>query len=110
MKPNSARKAAQRAISASSCEQCGAIEKLQRHHPDLSKPLEVEVLCQPCHAAEHMASGTWGRGRKLPRKCVVCSKEFLHGHSKAKTCSPQCRSERGRQNAERRWSRTRARA
>lgn len=31
---------------------CGAT-KTQAHHPDYSKPLEVEWLCSGCHAKKH---------------------------------------------------------
>lgn len=30
------------------CERCGS-EKSQMHHPDYSKPLEIEWYCDPCH-------------------------------------------------------------
>jgi ribosomal protein S27AE len=34
------------------CEVCGA-KKVQAHHDDYSKPLEVRWLCIPCHAKHH---------------------------------------------------------
>jgi hypothetical protein len=41
----------------SDCSRCGAenVEPrlLQAHHPDYSKPLEVEWLCSMCHGGEH---------------------------------------------------------
>jgi len=37
----------------SKCSQCGATEKLQRHHPDYAKPLEVVTLCMTCHKKLH---------------------------------------------------------
>lgn len=36
-----------------SCPKCGATERLQKHHPDYKKPLEVLWLCQPCHKKLH---------------------------------------------------------
>ena len=34
------------------CEKCGA-SPAQAHHPDYSKPLDVQWLCPPCHVNEH---------------------------------------------------------
>ena len=42
-----------RNIDAKKCEVCGSTENLERHHPDYSKPLEVQVLCKRCHNAKH---------------------------------------------------------
>lgn len=36
-----------------SCEHCGYAGKLQMHHPDYSKPLEVVFLCTKCHGKAH---------------------------------------------------------
>lgn len=36
------------------CRDCGAL-KVQAHHEDYSKPLDVIWLCQKCHKAVHMA-------------------------------------------------------
>ena len=35
------------------CNRCGSDGLLHGHHPDYSKPLEVEWLCVPCHTKEH---------------------------------------------------------
>lgn len=35
------------------CEQCGATERVQAHHDDYAKPLEVRWLCLPCHRQHH---------------------------------------------------------
>jgi hypothetical protein len=35
------------------CERCGSTDRLHRHHPDYSKPLEVVTLCVPCHEGVH---------------------------------------------------------
>jgi hypothetical protein len=35
------------------CETCGSTTRVNGHHHDYSKPLEVRWLCPPCHAAEH---------------------------------------------------------
>lgn len=34
------------------CERCGEL-KVQAHHRDYYKPLEVIWLCRPCHQREH---------------------------------------------------------
>ena len=35
------------------CPRCGGSGIIDGHHPDYSKPLEVEFLCRPCHLNEH---------------------------------------------------------
>jgi hypothetical protein len=37
------------------CEHCGSTKRLNMHHPDYSKPLEVVTLCVPCHEKVHHA-------------------------------------------------------
>jgi hypothetical protein len=63
-KPWAVYKAAQRGVAMQRCERCGATEHLQRHHADYGRPLEVVVLCQTCHAALHVAAGTWATMRR----------------------------------------------
>ena len=36
-----------------SCKKCGSTEKLERHHPDYSRPTEILTLCKKCHVEEH---------------------------------------------------------
>ena len=53
-----ARQAVSRAIKAGKlsrgpCVKCEATDKIQAHHPDYSKPLEVVWLCPKCHGLEH---------------------------------------------------------
>lgn len=48
-----ARMDAQKIPLKDKCENCGSTEKLERHHPDYSKPLEVQTLCINCHKKIH---------------------------------------------------------
>jgi hypothetical protein len=36
------------------CEVCGVGGKLEGHHPDYDKPLEVMTLCKSCHEELHV--------------------------------------------------------
>lgn len=46
------------------CEVCKTKCKVQAHHPDYSKPLEVMWLCVSCHAKEHNKIRELERQRK----------------------------------------------
>lgn len=47
-------KAQKRIALKSSCEICGSIDNLQRHHWNYEKPLMVNTLCQNCHEIQHV--------------------------------------------------------
>lgn len=49
-------------LSKSACEDCGAV-KVQAHHDDYAKPLEVTWLCARCHGRRHR-DGSVGRKRR----------------------------------------------
>lgn len=41
-------------LKPSACQRCGeASVKLDGHHEDYAKPLDVTWLCEPCHGARH---------------------------------------------------------
>ena len=40
-------------LTPTPCKYCGA-SKVEAHHPDYSKPLEVEWVCRPCHHKIHL--------------------------------------------------------
>ncbi len=42
-----------RLIKPERCSECGESEKVDAHHEDYSKPLEVSWLCRKCHSRLH---------------------------------------------------------
>lgn len=42
--------------SANRCESCGNTGRVQAHHHDYSRPLDVQWLCMTCHRALHHAA------------------------------------------------------
>ena len=47
-----------RIIKPNDCADCGSISnKLDGHHKDYAKPLEVRWLCRQCHRVEHAKNG-----------------------------------------------------
>jgi hypothetical protein len=43
-----------RLVKPEACQSCGAsCARIEGHHKDYSKPLEVEWLCDPCHSDAH---------------------------------------------------------
>ena len=103
MLKNTIRRRAQTAApTLTACQECGSTGRLQRHHPNYAEPNRFQVLCLPCHVKADQRDGY--RKAKVPKRCELCGKEFMPTHStKHRLCSPECRSEMGRINAEKRW-------
>lgn len=40
-------------IKPQPCEQCGTEERVEMHHKNYDKPLEISWLCRPCHMNLH---------------------------------------------------------
>lgn len=84
------------------CNRCNRSDQLQVHHMDRNPfnnaRTNLEVLCVPCHRAEHQ--------RKTPTSiCAVCSRSFIaRSHrNRNKICSAPCAKIFGRISALKRW-------
>lgn len=101
------RKRAQRAVSLNGerCSKCGSTDLLDRHHPDYSKPEEVEILCRHCHRLEDATDGTWVSARVTTAICEICKTEFQPKRSRrSKLCgNPECLRQKGILSAQKRW-------
>ena len=42
-----------RIVKPKECQDCGAATRLDGHHPDYTKPLDVVWVCRPCHGKRH---------------------------------------------------------
>lgn len=95
----------QRVKDEGACQECGSTHKLHGHHiksyseyPELrSDPLNIQVLCEECHASKHPAmarklfNGTPRSGQT--KQCPSCKTKFyvkLSHVSKRLCCSRSC--------------------
>lgn len=80
------------------CQDCGVTEKIEAHHEDYSKPLEVAWLCPRCHKAhDRKRRANEIRIADLPMRIVVDNKnkEFCpkgHAYDKFNTYYHQYRN------------------
>ncbi len=79
-------------LAGIACQRCGARPARQRHHvdrdPQNNDPANVEMLCVPCHRAEHPGPDSCPNGHpyspentylapgpRLHRRCRACDAE-----------------------------------
>lgn len=89
--PHGARGRAKKVKPIDQCERCGSEEQIERHHRDRdpynNTPENVEVLCKPCHVAEH-ATGLCRKGHALYRmpsgglRCRECWNAYQREYGK----------------------------
>ncbi len=100
------RTVAARKRETKACEKCGSIEHLHAHHrqrysdhPELrADPSNIQILCAPCHAAEHPEIAnlvTFPHKRSgITIKCEICGKDKYDKKSRegrTRYCSVACR-------------------
>lgn len=68
-------------VAGKSCEKCGSEEKLHRHHPDYSKPLEVVILCHKCHFALHKREIDTSKTDARNGRIAAHYQDFLDGNA-----------------------------
>jgi len=71
------------------CELCGATEKLERHHPDYNKPLEVITVCATCNKKLPYIPKVKAKLKKVCEN-PDCRREFASIRSDARFCSRKC--------------------
>lgn len=74
------------------CECCGSTEKVEAHHNDYNKPLEVSWLCVKCHRRWHTNNEPI-RAPYVKRTayCCFCGTKFVPYEKHNTYCSDECK-------------------
>jgi hypothetical protein len=64
-----------RLVRPDKCQKCPSLGPLEAHHPDYSRPLDVEWLCRPCHNITRRTSKKQAERRN--RKAIPLSESLL---------------------------------
>ena len=83
-------------INPGVCENCKRCLKVEAHHDDYSKPLNIRWLCRRCHLGWHADNGPGKDTMKRPpaSDCALCGRPLSPGaRPNAKYCSSTCRRE-----------------
>ena len=81
-------------INPGTCENCKRCLKVEAHHDDYSKPLNIRWLCRSCHLGWHADNGPGKDTMKRPpaSDCALCGRPIPSGNrTNAKYCSSSCR-------------------
>lgn len=63
-------------INGQLCERCKINKAKDRHHPDYSKPLMVELLCHNCHRIVHFDNNIQGCRKYFANEDRRCGDEY----------------------------------
>jgi hypothetical protein len=101
------RRISRQRVPALVCAACGATGvRLERHHHDYQKPLDVEILCSRCHHYAHSLLGVPRAKQLAARACAVCYQMFQPVRSASGVLCGRaaCNQIYGRLNAAKRWA------
>jgi hypothetical protein len=70
-----------RVAKPEACARCGAGGRIEGHHHDYARPLDVEWLCRPCHVAEHRSQNNRLQALHEDALCFVAHPRLRGRHA-----------------------------